>query len=117
MSSPSPAPKPSDFQEPLKQALSLILSRKRAGTDWVTASQVAAALVKEHGLQAHWKTIETLLSNNPHLVARRKRKNKREFRILATGEQEINKVESAIIFVNPTKAVQSVVTLHDLFAG
>jgi len=116
MSSP-PAPKPSDFQEPLKQALSLLLRRKQEGIEWVKASHVASALVKEHGLQAHWKTIGTLLSDNPHLAARRKRKNKREFRILAAGEQEVSKGENPIIFVNPTKAVQSVVTLHDFFAG
>jgi hypothetical protein len=112
----SQPPTPSDFQEPLKQALCVLLQRKQEGTEWVSASQVASGLVKEHGLAAHWKTIETLLTENPHLAAKRKRKNRREFKILTAGEQEVSKGENPIIFVNPTKAVQSVVTLHDFFA-
>lgn len=115
MSAPT-IPQPGDFQEPLKQALSLLASSKAAGTVWLTASEISSSLLKNHGISRHWKTIETVLSHEPHLAARRKKNKKWEFTILAPGQQEVSKADSPIVFVNPAKAVQSVLTLHDFFA-
>jgi hypothetical protein len=115
MSSPT-IPAPGDFQEPLKQVLSLLAQKKATGTIWLTASEISSSLLTNYGISQHWKTIDTMLKGKPGFAARRKKDKKWEFTILNPGLQEVSKAESPILFVNPTKAVQSVLSLHDFFA-
>jgi hypothetical protein len=115
MNSPT-IPKPGDFQEPLKQVLALLAQEKATGTIWLTASEISSSLLTNYGISLHWKTIDTMLKTKLGFAARRKKNKKWEFAILNPGMQEVSKAESPILFVNPTKAVQSVLSLHDFFA-
>jgi hypothetical protein len=108
-------PLPEDFQEPLLQSLALLASTKAAGTAWLTASQIASALLSAHGLSLHWKTIQTMLSDNGGYAARRKRNNKWEFTITGPGKEQVSSGTNPILFIHPTKAVRAVFTLHEFF--
>lgn len=110
-------PRPEDFQEPISQILALLASSKAAGTAWLTASQAASALLSSHGLPLHWKTIQTILIENGTLAARRKRNNKWEFTITGAGQEQVSSGANPILFINPTKAVRAVFTLHEFFAS
>jgi hypothetical protein len=110
-------PQPGDFQEPLRQVLALLFNSKKAGTDWPTASEISSLLLKDHGLSLHWKTIEKILSDNPSLVARRKKNKKWEFTITSAGQEQISSGNNPILFVNPVKAVQAVLNLHQFFGN
>jgi hypothetical protein len=114
MSTPAP-PQPEDFQEPLQQVLAFLFSSKKAGTDWLTASEISSSLLKDHGLSLHWKKIETILSDNPTFAARRKKNKKWQFTITNPGQEQVSRGSNPILFVNPTKAVQSVLNLHQFF--
>ena len=115
MSTPA-TPQPGDFQEPLHQALALLFNSKTAGTDWLTASEISSFLLKEYGLSVHWKTLETILSDNPTFAARRKKNKKWQFTITKPGGEQVSSGNNPITFVNPTKAVQAVLNLHQFFA-
>jgi hypothetical protein len=109
------SPHPGDFQEPLQQVLALLFNSKKARADWLTASKISSSLLKDHGLSLNWKTIEKILSDNPKLAARRKKNKKWEFTITSPGQQHISSGNNPILFVNPVKAVQAVVSLHQFF--
>ena len=89
MSTAAPPP-PGDFQEPLQQVLALLFSGKKAGTDWLTASEISSSLLKNHGLSLHWKTVETILSDNPKFAARRKKNKKWQFTITNPGQELVS---------------------------
>jgi hypothetical protein len=115
MSTAAP-PQPGDFQEPLQQVLAFLFSSKKAGTDWLTASEISSSLLKDYGISLHWKTIETILSNNPEFAARRKKNKKWQFTITTAGQEQVSSGNNPILFVNPVKAVQAVLNLHQFFA-
>jgi hypothetical protein len=77
---------------------------------------MSASLLNKCGLSLHWKKIEKLLSDNPTFAARRKKDKKWQFTITAPGREQISIGNNPILFVNPVKAVQAVLTLHDFFA-
>jgi hypothetical protein len=110
------APQPGDFQEPLRQILALMLNSKKAGTDWLTASEISASLLKDHGLSLHWRTVETILSNNPTFAARRKKNKQWQFTITNPGQEQVSSGSNPIMFVDPVKAVRAVFNLHEFFA-
>ena len=114
--STAPSPQPGDFQEPIKQVLALLHNSKTGGTDWLTASEMSSSLLNTYGLSLHWKKIEKLLSDNPTFAARRKKDKKWQFTITAPGREQISIGNNPILFVNPVKAVQAVLTLHNFFA-
>jgi len=108
-------PRPEDFQEPLLQSLALLAGSKATGAAWLAASQIASALLANHGLSLHWKTIQTVLSDNGSFAARRKRNNKWEFTITGPGQEQVSSGANPILFIHPTKAVRAVLTLHEFF--
>lgn len=110
------APQPKDFQEPLQQVLAFLLNSKKAGTDWLTASEISSLLLKEHGLSLHWKTVETILSHNPEFAVRRKKNKKWQFTITNPGQEQVSSGNNPILFVDPVKAVRAVFNLHEFFA-
>jgi hypothetical protein len=107
---------PQDFPEPLRQALAILFNSKKAGTIWLTASKISSSLLNDHGLSLNWRTIETVLSDNPALAARRKRNRKWEFTITNPGQEQVSSGNNPILFVNPTQAVKAVLSLHEFFA-
>jgi hypothetical protein len=115
MSDSSP-PRPEDFLEPLSQALALLSGSKAAGTNWLTASQIASSLLSNHGIVLHWKTIQTILIDNGPLAARRKRSKRWQFAITGPGQERVSSGTNPVLFINPTKAVRAVFTLHEFFA-
>jgi hypothetical protein len=114
--STAPSPQPGDFHEPLKQVLALLHNSKTAGTDWLTASEISSSLLRDHGLSLHWKTVETILGDNPKFAARRKKNKKWQFTITNPGQEQVSSGNNPILFVNPVKAVQAVLDLHGFFA-
>jgi hypothetical protein len=114
MSTATP-PQPGDFQEPLQQVLALLFNSKKVGDDWLTASKISSSLLKDHGLSLNWKTIEKTLGDNPKLAARRKKNKRWEFTITNPGQQQVSSGNNPILFVNPVKAVQAVLNLHQFF--
>ncbi len=110
------APQPGDFQEPLRQILALMLNSKKAGTDWLAASEISASLLKDHGLSLHWRTVETILSNNTTFAARRKKNKQWQFTITNPGQEQVSTGNNPIMFVDPVKAVRAVFNLHEFFA-
>ena len=106
---------PTEFSEPIDQALCVLHEESM-----LTTAEVSRKLHDEHGINVHWRTIEAAFGKNKKLVSRRKRDHKWRYSILAEGKDRFNGTAAdptQISFVDPAKAVQNVVTLHDTLSG
>ncbi len=114
--SPSSGPKPTEFQEPLLQSLAVLFDAKIAGDRWRSATSISRTLLEDHAIQIHWRTLQTVLTENRTLAGRRKRGRRWEFSILRQGEEKLLKAEAPILFVDPAQALQATVSLHNFFS-
>ncbi len=106
---------PKNFSEPIDQALCILHAESM-----LTPAEVSKKLLDNHGVSLHWRTIVTAFNKSKSLVTRRKKNHKFRYSILAEGRDRINGAAvdpTQISFVDPTKAVQNVVTLHDTLSG
>jgi hypothetical protein len=105
---------PGSFEEPVLQALTVLLIHKQ-DTQWMTAAEISKELRDQHGIGLHWKKIESAFEDNPSAVARRKASKQWQFRILRAGEELLGAAQSTILFIDPTQAVKATMSLHDFF--
>jgi hypothetical protein len=101
---------PQTFAGDLERALA-VLSQK-AG--WLTAAQISTILRDRHGISLHWRRIMSLFRSDQQLVGRRKREHRWQYTLLAAGRERLSGATGSIMFVDPTKAVQATLTLHNL---
>ena len=111
---------PAKQPDELHTVLSAMVLMSGEGDDWSHASDIARYLHNEHGVELHWRRIQALLDNNKTLVSRRKRRRRWQYNLLKAGKNAVKPVESDVVFIDPSKAVQNVVAFHKLlesFAG
>ncbi|MCH9027100.1 MAG: hypothetical protein IIA05_08310 [Proteobacteria bacterium] len=85
--------------------------------DDLTPAEISHRLHDMHGVNTHWRTIEASLLRNRDLVSRRKRAHKWRYHILEAGRKRLDGASGPILFIDPSKSIQNVVTLHELFGG
>ena len=103
---------PRGFDDDLDRILAILANAKRADSLWVSAVEISALLRDRYGLRVHWRTAEVLLKQDRTLADRRKHDGRWQFTILASGESRISAAGSPIVMVDPTSAIQSVLSLH-----
>jgi len=108
---------PGIFDDDLRRILSIILLKKQQGVQWPSGLEISQMLRDEFGIPIHWRTVDSILSNNSNLVQRKKRKLRWEYLLLADGESKIKLAPSAIVIVDPVNALQAVISLHDFLAN
>jgi hypothetical protein len=106
---------PNSFEEPVLQALAVLLIHKQ-DKQWMTAAEISKELRDQHGIGLHWKKIESAFEDNPSAVSRRKESKQWHFRILRAGEELLGAAQSSILFIDPTQAVKATLSLHDFFS-
>ncbi len=105
---------PISFDEPLLQALAVLLAQRQA-TKWLTAADISSQLRDDYGVGLHWKKIESVFLENSDAVARRKRAKQWQFTILKRGEELLGAAQSSILFIDPTQAFKATLSLHEFF--
>jgi len=108
---------PRAFDNNLQRVLAVILIKRQLGSQWISSLEISQMLRDEFGLQLHWKTIDTTLGESSNLVQRKKRKLRWEYFLLSEGESKVAHAPSAIVVVDPTNALQAVISLHDFLAN
>jgi hypothetical protein len=108
---------PRVFEDSLRRILAVLLVNKQQGRHWTGALEVSKALRDQFGIPIHWRTIDATLAEANNLVQRRKRERRWEYLLLANGESKVAAPPSAIVFVDPSNALQSVISLHDFLAA
>jgi hypothetical protein len=106
---------PSQCSDDLEKILAHLYNCKATNAGWANAVEISHSLGNEHGIYLHWRTIDTVLQKQKDLVSRRKRNNRWHYSILANGECLL-KPNSAITLVDPSKAVQAVLKLHEFLS-
>ena len=99
-------------QDDLTRSLMVLQVEKDNANSWLSAVDISTILRTRFGIRLHWKTIHTALYAHPQLADRRKRNLKWQFTILKKGSDHIAGGTSSIVLVDPTNALQSVLTLH-----
>ena len=107
---------PGAFAEDADRILAILHNAKLDGVERLTAVDIAARLTEGCGLRLHWRTVNSVLLNSSDLVDRRKRDGRWHFGLLRTGEARVSSPPSAIMFVDPAKAVQAVIGLQSLLS-
>lgn len=102
---------PHDTIDPCDQAL-FVLSTESD----LTAAEISHRLKDLHGVDVHWRTVQAALSGNKSMVSRRKRAHKWRYTILEAGRRRLDGGSRPVQLVDPAKALQNVVTLHDILA-
>lgn len=111
-------PDPRTLADDKSKALAVLLRAKASGpTPWVSAAEISKTLRDEYGIRLHWRTVETLLSQDRKLADRRKRRGRWEFAVMKLGEDLLNSADAPIVVVDPTRAVQAVVTLQSFLSA
>jgi hypothetical protein len=108
---------PRAFEDNPRRILAVIFTKKQLGSQWVSAVEVSQALRDEFGIKIHWRTIDATLAETSNFVQRRKRRQRWEYLLLSDGEGKITQSPSAITVVDPTNALQAVISLHDFLAN
>lgn len=103
---------PTDMSDSCDQALYVL-----AAEDDLTSAEIALRLREVHGVSIHWRTVDAALSRNKDLVSRKKRNHKWRYRILEAGRRRLDGGSGPVQFIDPGKAIQNVVTLHDTLGG
>jgi hypothetical protein len=104
---------PTSFDGTHLQALAVLLTRKN---QWITASSISKTLRDDHGIGVHWRTIQTVLFDNPKSASRRKKAGQWQFSILKHGEELLGAAQSSILFIDPAQAFKATLSLHDFFS-
>lgn len=113
MTTPS-ALDPCSFTEDLDRILVVLRNAKLSGVQRMSALEISEKLKTDHGLGVHWRTINKALLSSEDLVDRRKQGGRWLFGLLRPGEERVAAPPSAVLFVDPAKAVQAVLTLHGI---
>lgn len=82
--------------------------------EWSSSVETSRHLRDQSGIEIHWRTIDSLLAANRHLVSRRKRLARWEYKLLETGRMMLSASDEAVTFVNPATALQSTLKLHEI---
>lgn len=104
---------PNSFEDPLLQALAILLIHKR---EWLTAAAISQKLRDDYGIGLHWRKIVNIFSSHADAVTRRRRAKQWQFSILNPGEELLGAAQASILFIDPTQAFKATLSLHDFFS-
>ena len=108
---------PHGFESQLEQILTGLFNLSQEGDrSWWSGLEISHYLRDEHGIQIHWRTIDSLIGKNRDYAHRRKRKLRWEYYLLAPAEDLISEPEESIIVVDPCQAIQATLSLHALLS-
>lgn len=112
-------PTPVLFDDQLRQVLAFIYEKTSDsnGINWISSLDIQNGLLAEYSLHVHWRTIDKILSENKGLVRGKWRGKRREYTLLADGKKLVARPESAVVLVDPARAVEAVVSLHDTLSS
>jgi hypothetical protein len=109
---------PSAFDGRREQALAALLElAPPRGPGWCAAAVVSQHLQSGYGIRIHWRSLDAIFSEDPRLVARRKKGGRWEYQLLADGEREVSASAKQFLLIDPVKAVQAVKTVHEMLAS
>lgn len=107
---------PAAFAEDSDRILAVLHNAKLEGLERLTAVDIAARLNRGCGLGLHWRRVSSVLLGSAGLVDRKKKDGRWHFGLLRAGEERVSAPPSAIMFVDPAKAVQAVIGLQSLLS-
>ena len=107
---------PRTLPEPLDQALAVLFDGKQNSSNWMSCVEIAKVLRDKYGIALHWRTIQSLLDKSDGFVTRKKLNKRWHYTLLDAGEQHLVAPRGDIVFVDPSKALQNIITLHDLLS-
>jgi hypothetical protein len=108
---------PREFNSDLERVLCVLSQDLQNGSSWLTAADISKILRDNYGLHMHWRTIGSVLRDNKGVAARRKRSYQWQYSILQKGSHIIAKPTGHVTVIDPTDAVQNVITLHEFLSG
>jgi hypothetical protein len=107
---------PSSYSDALRQALSVLANAREIDVAAMTAPNISAKLLSDHGLKVHWRSLQSQLSKNSQYTARKKLKSGWHYSIVKAGEDYLRGGASAML-IDPAKSLQETVTFHGMLGA
>ena len=111
-------PDPRSFPDELSQAIAVLVRASSSSTDpWLSTNKISTVLLDSFGINVNVRRVFSILSSNRELVARRKRFDHWEFRVLDAGTRTLTTPQSAVVIVDPTHPIPAIIELHRFLDG
>ncbi len=107
---------PLSYGTELEQVLSVLFNlEKNEDSLWHSALEISNMLRDEHGIDIHWRTVDSTLLKNKQYVVRKKTAKRWVYKLLAQGISEMGLIKQRVTIVGPENALQAVRELHTVF--
>jgi hypothetical protein len=106
-------PDPRTFPDELARVLALLnIVALTRSEPWVSTSWISGQLLDQYAIGINVRRVYSLLSKNPGFVARRKRNDGWQFRILEDGTRRLQSPPTGVVLVDPSQPIPAIIELH-----
>jgi hypothetical protein len=109
-------PDPHDLDDRLRSFWALRVGQS-VGIETMTPAEIATVLRDVFGIDVPRQRVEALLSKESGTVAKRKKEGKRAYQLMGTGDKELDKIGTAVTFIEPTQAYSKLREVHAILGA
>jgi hypothetical protein len=106
-------PDPHELDDRLRSFWTLRVGQT-VGMDVMTPAEVSTVLRDVYSINVPRQRVEAILSHEGGTVAKRKRNGKRAYQLMGIGGKELEKIDAAVTFIEPTQAYSKLREVHAL---
>jgi hypothetical protein len=87
------------------------------GIDVLTPTEIATVLRDVYSINLPRQRVEAILSRESGTVAKRKKNKKRGYQLMGIGSKELDKIGSAVVFIEPSQAFTKLREVHSILGS
>jgi hypothetical protein len=87
------------------------------GMDVMTPAEISTVLRDVYSIDVPRQRVEGILSRESGTVAKRKKNRKRAYQLMGTGSKQLDKISTAVTFIEPTQAFSKLREVHAILGS
>jgi hypothetical protein len=87
------------------------------GMDVMTPAEISTVLRDVYSIDVPRQRVEGILSRECGTVAKRKKNRKRAYQLMGTGSKQLEKIGTAVTFIEPTQAFSKLRQVHAILGS
>jgi len=110
-------PDPHELDDRLRAFWVLRVGQESVGIDVMTPSEISTVLRDVCSIDLPRQRVEAILSRETGTVAKRKKNKKRAYQLMGTGSKQLDKIGSAVVFIEPSQAFTKLREVHSILGS
>jgi hypothetical protein len=110
-------PDPHELDDRLRAFWALQVGQEIVGIDVMTPTEISTVLRDVYSIDLPRQRVEAILSRESGTVAKRKKNKKRAYQLMGTGSKELDKIGSAVVFIQPSQAFTQLREVHSILGS